>query len=299
MHNLSKSGNPLNLIQNLITNQSPPTYQKFTDLSLPIPEPSAHRRNYSLEDCLQYFTTSEIVYDVDCSSWNLTTSNSLLASFTSSNSRCKHPNNLPVPSKKRLTVARAPRALCLHLRRLVTTAMGYVKLNCHVNFPLELDITPYTSDDATVASSASNATKKISGVVYSKSSNVKHVKSGNSSNAIVGGANNTYNKNALNDSECIKPNVTKNTLKDSSKQLYKLVSVIVHHGNHFGGHYTVYRKLISDSIHEESNYDSLVKNLVSNNKREQWVHISDEHTSPVSEEEVLRSQAYMLYYEKI
>ena len=270
-------------------------------MSLPIPESSTHhRRSYSLEDCLKYFTTSEIVYDVDCSSWNPPATSSLLASFTDSKTRCKHPNNLPVPSKKRLTVARAPKALCLHLRRLVTTAMGYVKLNCHVNFPLELDLTPYTSDDAPVATSANHTTTAKSANCYSTASSQKK----QHKNAMVGGANSTYNKNTLEDCDCVKHNSvsslsSSSSSSTSSEKLYKLVSVIVHHGNHFGGHYTVYRKLVSDSIHEDSSYDALAKNLVSNNKREQWVHISDEHTSPVSVEEVLRSQAYMLYYERV
>jgi len=75
----------------------------------------------------------------------------------------------------------------------------------------------------------------------------------------------------------------------ASKQLYHLTSVIVHHGNHLGGHYAVYRKLLTSPLREPSRNEE---------EQREWVYISDERVRPVSVSEVLKSQAYMLYYEK-
>ena len=57
---------------------------------------------------------------------------------------------------------------------------------------------------------------------------------------------------------------------------YTLMSVIVHHGNDSGGHYTTYKRTI-DGI---------------------WYHISDKFVNKVKINQVLMSQAYMLFYQK-
>jgi hypothetical protein len=57
---------------------------------------------------------------------------------------------------------------------------------------------------------------------------------------------------------------------------YVLKAVVVHHGNAFEGHFTAYRRL-----------DGRL-----------WVHISDGVVNRVSEDEVNRAQAYMLFYER-
>jgi len=106
-------------------NNVSPHYQKFMDLSLAIP-PSAFRKrkgNYTLDECLSYFTDTELVDNVLCS-------------------HCKK----YFKAEKRLTITRAPTILCLHVRRLVTTLPGsYAKLNCFVKFPMTLDLSPYSS----------------------------------------------------------------------------------------------------------------------------------------------------------
>jgi ubiquitin C-terminal hydrolase len=84
-----------------------------------------------------------------------------------------------------------------------------------------------------------------------------------------------------------------------SSFLYQLVSVIVHHGNHAGGHYTVYRRLFPPSIAED--YKKAVSDGMKMKEGDvkEWVHISDEKCESVDLDEVMNSQAYMLFYERV
>ena len=59
--------------------------------------------------------------------------------------------------------------------------------------------------------------------------------------------------------------------------VYILKSVVVHHGNAFGGHFTAYRSL-ADCF---------------------WVHIDDDRVKPVNVHDVSSAQAYMLFYERV
>eukprot|EP00475_Leptophrys_vorax_P018016 TRINITY_DN2461_c0_g1_i1.p1 TRINITY_DN2461_c0_g1~~TRINITY_DN2461_c0_g1_i1.p1 ORF type:complete len:369 (+),score=106.10 TRINITY_DN2461_c0_g1_i1:1050-2156(+) len=58
---------------------------------------------------------------------------------------------------------------------------------------------------------------------------------------------------------------------------YKLRSVICHHGSAYGGHYTSFR---------------------SQGDGDQWFHVSDEDVSQTDIGTVMRSEAYMLFYER-
>jgi len=91
-----------------------------------------------------------------------------------------------------------------------------------------------------------------------------------------------------------------------SSQIYHLVSVIVHHGSHLGGHYAVYKRLMTTPFEGSSEYDQFLYNYLKKmdeNKLKtvedaDWVYISDDRVQPCNLEEVLQAQAYMLYYEK-
>ncbi|DBA91538.1 TPA: hypothetical protein ACH3X1_003161 [Trebouxia sp. C0004] len=57
---------------------------------------------------------------------------------------------------KRISVGRAPRTLCLHLRRAFWTNAGHhLKLTDHVNFPVSLDVAPYSAANMLPLSSIS------------------------------------------------------------------------------------------------------------------------------------------------
>ncbi|KAL6518506.1 hypothetical protein OROGR_019008 [Orobanche gracilis] len=76
------------------------------------------------------------------------------------------------------------------------------------------------------------------------------------------------------------------------RQMYRLVSVVVHFGTSGGGHYTVYRKVTARLGNDDP--VALLESSI-----EQWFCISDSEVYSVSEKEVLDANASMLFYEKI
>lgn len=296
-------------------NQFPPTYQKFVDISLSIPEQFLRYNRpevCTLEDCLRLFSAAELVQDVDCAGCR---KKKLIPGLE----KLALPRPITVKSSalKKLSIARPPKTLCLHLRRLIGSFGGpVVKLNCHVDFPLELDLAPFCSFNGEVAFESS-LVKSIFNVETqerkdsnSRCSSMRLANEASYSSSPVNGSILGGNPSKHDDRftcECAskKNRVTKGKNgTETSSILYRLVSVIVHHGNHSGGHYTVFRKLLSEPFSNPKEYDEFMSksmedpNFQQADKRE-WVHISDEHTQQVSVEEVLKSQAYMLYYEKV
>ena len=78
---------------------------------------------------------------------------------------------------------------------------------------------------------------------------------------------------------------------------YLLMSVIVHHGNDSGGHYTTYKRTI-DGISGNKLEWKCSDDLRTLAHRSRWYHISDEFVNEVSINQVLMCQAYMLFYQK-
>lgn len=67
---------------------------------------------------------------------------------------------------------------------------------------------------------------------------------------------------------------------------YELYGIVEHGGGLESGHYTAYIK-------------SLIIEKDGNRKRDQWYYISDNSVNKVEEKEVLKADAYMLFYEKV
>ena len=60
---------------------------------------------------------------------------------------------------------------------------------------------------------------------------------------------------------------------DNSRSRYQLAAVVVHHGSSMAGHFFTYRRV-----------------------QRGWIRVSDTNVRPVPKIEVMRSQAYMLFY---
>ncbi|KAI8844558.1 hypothetical protein BJ741DRAFT_588737 [Chytriomyces cf. hyalinus JEL632] len=76
--------------------------------------------------------------------------------------------------------------------------------------------------------------------------------------------------------------------------LYRLYGVVVHAGSLFGGHYVAYvRVKVPDDVELPESFTSVVKG------REFWIYASDSVVKLTTLEEVLKQQAYILFYEHV
>jgi len=242
--------------------------------------------------------------------------NSIFFSMPSASSPSGSTNK--TSAMKKLSIARAPKSLCLHIRRLIGME-SYVKINFHIDFPLELDLAPFCSFAGEIATdellkSFMNESEEKDVDPARKSSSLRGDNNARSStnttfnSSIVGGQDGYYAVKQNNTCEFPKREMRPraDSASKTSQLLYQLVSVIVHHGDQSGGHYTVYRKLLAEPFSSEKQYEQFVKASFdekafpydSKDSTKNWVHISDEFSRRVSVDEVLQSQAYMLYYEK-
>ncbi|GAA5932515.1 UBP-type zinc finger domain-containing protein [Sporobolomyces koalae] len=102
------------------------TFEMFLDLSLDVRDRSAGKDLTRLQDCLRSFTGAEKLpskYD------------------------CQACGNPPEPASKRLSITTLPQILCIQLKRFEHTSLtsGGTKIDSFVQYPLELDMTPYLS----------------------------------------------------------------------------------------------------------------------------------------------------------
>jgi ubiquitin C-terminal hydrolase len=77
------------------------------------------------------------------------------------------------------------------------------------------------------------------------------------------------------------------------KVTYALMSVVVHIGGAFGGHYISYRRLPRPKLSEDADAGTRSTKRPGSGR---WVYASDEHVKPVTTDTVKGCQAYMLLY---
>ena len=89
------------------------------------------------------------------------------------------------------------------------------------------------------------------------------------------------------------------SLFNSAGQLmYSLYGVVEHSGNMHGGHYTSYTSCKpAVTASEETKASNVVE--TSNKYQRQWYHVSDSHVRTATVSEVLKAQAYILFYEQL
>lgn len=321
----------------------PANHSDFVDLSLAIPK--ARGGSCTLEECLKFFTDPEIIEDVICDNCTRKSQETQtkhvpfpslkgpLGNVIAPPAVTTAPKvNVKTKALKRLSIARAPEVLCLHIRRLVTTSFGVRKLEIPIEYPMELDLVPYCTFAGEIAPPTStnpvpqkepvsfNAVDSFLSGRGRKSSSVSIPGANNITNnnlstspslstspeAIVGGSN-SFSRSALETKRKIPTSNNSSNLSEKVKEplgnnslRYRLVSVIMHLGNHASGHYTVFRRLVHNSAILFGSEEESLQNP-SDSSKDQWVYISDHEVRRVDEESVLAAQgnAYMLYYEKM
>jgi ubiquitin carboxyl-terminal hydrolase 16/45 len=82
--------------------------------------------------------------------------------------------------------------------------------------------------------------------------------------------------------------------EEKPEYLYRLNGVVEHSGSLGGGHYVAYvRKFL-----QENGDDSTTMNNSESSATSKWFYFSDTHFREITEKEVMRAQAYLLFYER-
>jgi len=214
-----------------------------------------------------------------------------------------HADNLwQTPATKQLTIARHPKLLCLHLHRLIQHGHGnLMKVDSDVHFPTSMDTLPYSSYFKGMFASSHETYTATTDILAS----LPELRP-------PGTSQHTLNSSFLSSSRKNSKNP-----QDSQKPIYySLVAVICHLGSAYGGHYIVYKRLLTEQnenedlesgnddlndkqvLHEVEDADLNEKNGKKLILGQQWVCISDGSWELVSEMHVLQQNAYLLFYER-
>lgn len=253
--------------------RSPLRYDTFDSLSLSIPA-AMWGRPLTLDHCLHHFISSETVKDVVCD--NCT---QIQADDTTSG----HMENQRTTFVKQLKLGKLPQCLCIHLQRLSWSNHGVpLKRNEHVQFGefLVMDLYKHRfpaqklspRGGAEASSSSKEGVTPKSPDVTQQSSNRSALMNGSCSPSLL-------------TSPIAFPYVAVPEC-GSPTSLYRLMAVVVHHGDMHSGHFVTYRRLPPSSKTP----------LAASN---QWLWISDDVVRKTTLQEVLSSSAYLLFYERI
>ncbi|XP_059433238.1 ubiquitin carboxyl-terminal hydrolase 27 [Corylus avellana] len=327
------------------------SFESFRSLPLsPVLNNGAHIIvGSTLEDCLKQFIIAEHVENYHCSHcWHIAGIKYL--SSVGANEmeieklrvcseqedcdcqRLLHLETLPWSNNfsytlKQLSIARCPKILCIHLKRVSINMFGEpVKLQGHISFPLILDLFPFMTSGVGIKSSGENLRRKKVTLQCEKPKPLaNHLSVQFDSmklNYIYGLSRENVHSKELDpdESHCsvnaqgVQGEINSAQTEGSPKSmptimhmqsdykvtvplethLYRLVSVVEHFGRAASGHYTVYRSVRADSNKEKEVPDDQFEP-----DNESWFCISDFEVHNVSEKDVLDAEASLLFYEKI
>ncbi|XP_032371200.1 ubiquitin carboxyl-terminal hydrolase 30 isoform X1 [Etheostoma spectabile] len=259
--------------------QSPVRYDSFESLSLSIPLPQ-WGRPISLDQCLQHFISSETIKEVECE-------NCTKLQGTTVNGQVLESQRTTFV--KQLKLGKLPQCLCIHLQRLTWSSEGTsIKRQEHVQFTEYLSMDRYKHYASThrsprikcapnplKAENNDDSMKKPSanGTAEHRNNNNKPFSNGTCSSVFLQspGAN---------------PQLGLTYGYSPAEYLFQLTAVLVHHGDMHSGHFVTYRRSPSPP-RTSSPFSS------------QWLWVSDDSVRKASQHEVLSSNAYMLFYERV
>ncbi|XP_037337869.1 ubiquitin carboxyl-terminal hydrolase 30 isoform X2 [Pungitius pungitius] len=267
--------------------KSPVRYDSFESLSLSIPLPQ-WGRPISLDQCLQHFISSETIKEVECGNCTKLQQGNTFNGQVLQNQRTTF--------IKQLKLGKLPQCLCIHLQRLTWSNEGTpIKRQEHVQFTEHLSMDCYKHNASTPrnqrikcapnsrnAESADDATEKPS----TNGTEAKHLYNNNNKPFSNGTRSSVFLQspgvNPLLGLACdysARPS-------SSTEYLFQLTAVLVHHGDMHSGHFVTYRRG-PPSPRTAPPLGS------------QWLWVSDDSVRKASQHEVLSSNAYMLFYERV
>ncbi|GAA5812771.1 hypothetical protein MFLAVUS_006229 [Mucor flavus] len=312
---------------------APIRHHTFDNISLTVPQLSS----CSLENCLKTYTKVDILNDFQCRKCTLVATlesftkelelvqgkddeRTLVLSIDIGRLKDALRSNieatlyglpLVTPAKtpcttKQTMFANPPKALCLHLARSIYHPSGIVQKNhCQIEFSEYLDLAAYTTNgylntaDPTASLSSPPPTPVLPHTRTSRTSLVylrnmtnghrfthhQHSGSDGLNVALMSNKEDRTIQNAL-------PSLS--VAPVSRAILYRLCAVIVHFGNHNSGHFVTYRRKKLPTGHEVR---SPLNDLKPKPPTKFW-RCSDEVIEEVDLDTVLKSEAYMLFYER-
>ncbi|KAM7416641.1 hypothetical protein PAMA_018612 [Pampus argenteus] len=260
--------------------QSPVRYDSFESLSLSIPLPQ-WGRPISLDQCLQHFISSETIKEVECENCTKLQQGSTVNGQVLESQRTTF--------VKQLKLGKLPQCLCIHLQRLTWSSEGTpLKRQEHVQFTEYLSMDRYKHNVSTQRSQRIKCAPKPLKAEKSDDAMEKHTANGTD-------AEHHNNNKPFSNGNC--PSVFLNSPGlnpqlglaydySSTEYLFQLTAVLIHHGDMHSGHFVTYRRS-PPSPRSSSHFSS------------QWLWVSDDSVRKASLHEVLSSNAYMLFYERV
>lgn len=259
--------------------QSPVRYDSFESLSLSIPLPQWGRL-ISLDQCLQHFISSETIKEVECE--NCTK----LQRGTTINGQI--PESQRTTFVKQLKLGKLPQCLCIHLQRLTWSNEGTpIKRQEHVQFSEYLSMDRYKHNLSTQRSPQVRCASKA---VKAEHFDPVEKLTPNGTDAVHHNNNKPFSNGTCSSvflhSPGVNPQLSLSCDYSSTEYLFQLTAVLVHHGDMHSGHFVTYRRCPASP-------------RCSSTFSPQWLWVSDDSVRKVSLHEVLSSNAYMLFYERV
>ncbi|XP_074966882.1 ubiquitin carboxyl-terminal hydrolase 30 isoform X1 [Phalacrocorax aristotelis] len=268
-----------NMVCKHCEHQSPVRYDTFDSLSLSIPA-AVWGRPMTLDHCLHHFISSESVKDVVCDNCTKIQAEGTVNGQSIENQRTTF--------VKQLKLGKLPQCLCIHLQRLSWSNQGTpLKRHEHVQFNefLIMDIYKYripvhkSSQKELNQKNSEETTPGTKDGIAVKPSDAEQP-SGTKPLFMNGACSSSFLMSSGTFPLAIFPECS------SPVYLYRLMAVVVHHGDMHSGHFVTYRR----SPPSPKNSHSVSS---------QWLWISDDTVRKASLQEVLSSSAYLLFYERV
>lgn len=237
----------------------------------------ATNQECSVQSCLNLFTAPEFLTGPNkygCENCTRRKAAAALAEGTAVEG-AKTPTVYSVASKQLLIFA-PPAILTLHLKRFTQNGATLRKAQKHVDFPLLLDLAPFCSGaSAGVGSVPAGQTQ----VLYSLYGVIEH------SGRLSQGHYTAFVKVRAVDSQSVTQFLQR--LPMQTDDLYRLRDQLSS------------RLLADPATSNGPAEDASSSSSPRESSEGVWYHCSDSHVMPVSEDKVLRSQAFLLFYERV
>lgn len=179
---------------------------------------------------------------------------------------------------KRQAIAKLPDCLCIQIQRNSWSDSNFemIKQTSYVQFPLSIKI---DSAKSNVQQHFINKSQSEFEHIYDYRQNAQFSLKQVGIGGLVGGK--SANNSLRNSRQELNKLAQSPPTMHEFKYIYELKSAVVHYGSAHSGHFVVFRKPLSNS------------------KSDDWLQISDSDIKRIKQTNLLNSNVYMLFYDKV